>query len=528
MQRIAVSTRNAPLATAMLVLLTSIVGGCGEQKVICPDGYYAKEQFCYPNPTGGGGGGGTTDTAGQPDTAVQDAAVSDGTSSLDTVADTGAPDTAPPDAGAPDTSPPDTAKPDTTPTDTAKPDTGGGGSKNPIGAACTDGFDCISGLECFSWPKGYCTVPGCTIGGQPCPGSAVCWGADAQSQLCIAGCELNTDCRLADGYACKRLTASWGGLDAQLCLPGGKATPGLTCKGPLDCSGESTCVTDIPGGYCARVGCGKGDDCEAGTACVLREGKPLCLKTCAADSECQVGGGLVRKCVTRTDLSKATVKVCLDSDKAAPVGAECLADLDCSSGKCTIVAKGTCQIGGAPCLTDAQCGASGPCDMAKEKEKGVCTQPCGKDQGCPTGSACVSDGDALSGSCAAICQGPGDADTCKIPGTECVFGTPIAPPGGAATQTYACAPRPAGSAGANCTTSDECGSGGFCFTNAGKTAGFCQLPCGIGKPACPFGTLCVNSGLAFCERVCSVDYDCPVQMQCITGAAPPNKTCSKP
>lgn len=497
----------------------------GEKEVLCPPGYSAEGVYCYPEKTGGGGGGGQDTTqadtgGGQPDTATIDTGVTDAGSDVGGATDAQA-DVAdaanPTDTGTVDAGKPDAGEPDI-----------GGGSKNPVGAKCADGLDCLAGLECFSWPGGYCTVPGCSVGGVPCPGSSVCWGSDEKSQLCIAGCELNSECRTGEGYACKRLTSTWGGLDAQLCLPGGKQAPGTTCKGPLDCSGESTCITDIAGGYCARVGCGKGDACEAGTACVLREGKPLCLKTCTADAECQVGGGLVRKCVTRTDLGKQTVQVCLDSDKAAPVGAECLADLDCQSGKCTIVAKGTCQTGGAPCLTDAQCGASGPCDLAKEKEKGVCTQPCGKDLGCPIGSVCVSDGDALSGSCAASCQGPGDADSCKIPGTECVYGTPIAPPGGAATPSYACAPRPAGSAGANCASSDECNSGGYCFTNAGKTAGFCQLPCGIGKPACPFGTICVNSGLAFCERICSVDYDCPVQMACVSGAAPPNKTCSKP
>ena len=500
---------------ALIFAIGCIALACsGEKTVICPAGYHAEGMFCYPDASGGTT---PTDTATATDTGATDSAVAD-TNQVE--------DTAVADSGEPDTTQPDTAQPDTSQADTATTDTKDvSTSKNPIGAACTDGLDCKAGLECFSWPGGYCTQPGCSIGGSPCPGSATCWGADAKSQLCTAGCEVNSDCRLDDGYACKRLTQAWGGVDTQLCLPGGTSKPGTLCKGPLDCSGESTCVTDIPGGYCARVGCGKGDSCETGTACVLRDGKPLCLKVCTGDVDCQVGGGLPRKCALRTDLSKVEVKVCLDTDKAAPVGGDCLADLDCQSGKCQIVAKGTCQVGGLPCLVDAQCGANGPCEISKDKEKGVCSQPCGKDAGCPIGALCVPGSDQLSGSCAPTCKGPGDSDTCKTPGTECVYGVPIATPGGTASPGYACALRPAGSAGANCIATSECTTGS-CFTNAAKTAGYCQGTCGPGKPICPFGSECIDSGIALCERLCSVDYDCPVQMICGTGT--PTKTCTLP
>ena len=404
--------------TLILALVATMSACSGEKKVICPDGYHAEGMFCYPDSNGG-----TTPT----DTGGGD---------LDTVADSSSADTAVTDTTATDdTGGPsnDTALADTA-VDTTQPDTSVADAKdvnvnkNPIGAACVDGLDCKAGLECFSWPGGYCTQPGCSISGSPCPGSATCWGADDKSQICTAGCEINGDCRLDDGYACKRLTLAWGGVDTQLCLPGGAAKPGTLCKGPLDCSGESTCVTDIPGGYCARVGCGKGDSCESGTACVLRDGKPLCLKVCTGDVDCQVGGGLPRKCALRSDLSKVEVKVCLDTDKAAPVGGDCLADLDCQSGKCQIVAKGTCQVGGLPCIVDGQCGANGPCELSKDKEKGICSQPCGKDAACPIGSLCVPGTDLLSGSCAPTCKGPGDSETCKTPGTECVYGVPIATP----------------------------------------------------------------------------------------------------
>lgn len=506
------SRQQALRVAAAIAGLLTLAAGCGEKKVVCPAGYRVSGIYCEPLPPGVGAedSGGVSD--GAIFDAVADAAVEDATT------DASGEETAEWDGldGSADTAKDvafDAGKDAST------------GSKSPIGAACEDGLDCKAGLECFAWPDGYCTVPSCSPS-SPCPGSASCWGADPKSLICVAGCELNTDCRVAEGYACKRLTQAFGGVDAQLCLPSGAKKAGLTCKGPLDCQGEATCLLDMPGGYCARVGCGKGDPCEAGTACVLRDGKPLCLKTCDVDADCQVGAGLPRICALRTDLTKVQVKVCLDTDKAAPVGGACLADLDCQSGKCTIVAKGTCQVGGMPCLTDGQCGANGPCDLAKEKEKGVCTQPCAKDKACPLGALCVPGPDGLAGSCAPGCQGPGDAETCKTPGTECVYGQPIAVAGGVATPGYACAARPMGSAGANCIATSECQSGGNCFTNIQKTAGYCQVLCGPGKSACAFGTTCVDSGIAFCERICSVDYDCPVQMICGSGPSP--KTCTLP
>ncbi|HAN31654.1 MAG TPA: hypothetical protein DCQ06_08670, partial [Myxococcales bacterium] len=265
--------------------------------------------------------------------------------------------------------------------------------------------------------------------------------------------------------------------------------------------------------------------CPSATACVLRDGKPTCLATCKDDIQCQVEGNFPRTCVERTNLTKGLVKVCLDSTKAAPIGAECGADLDCESGKCTLIATGGCKVGGSSCLTDAQCGSNGPCVADKSKEKGICTLPCAPDAACPSNSICVPGaGGALVGTCQAACQGPGDAANCIAPGTECIFGQPIAAGGFASPSSYACAPRPKGSPGANCMVLKDCQSQD-CTTNAKGTAGYCSAARGSGKPPCPFGTKCINTGLAFCERMCLNDFDCPLEMACKTSGAPGVKTC---
>ena len=79
----------------------------------------------------------------------------------------------------------------------------------------------------------------------------------------------------------------------------------------------------------------------------------------------------------------------------------------------------------------------------------------------------------------------------------CMFGQPIAPPFGSQPPTYACAPSVKGKPGALCTGKADCASKD-CSTNAKGTAGFCTADCGAGQPECPFGTICVSSGLDQC------------------------------
>jgi hypothetical protein len=507
--------RSAAIAA---ISLTALANCDGETKVVCPAGYHAEGTYCYedaPIPaqdTVGGDSAEPQDTGGATDAAATDTVKDSDSSGKD-----GSGDGSATDGGSGDT------KADSS---DIKADTKPGG-KSPVGAACSDDYDCLSGLTCFNWPKGYCTVANCDAPGANCPGSSVCYGEVKTNQLCHAACDLNEDCRSADGYACKRYSAEFGGMEARLCAPGGKNATGLGCAKPSDCAGANTCLTDMAGGYCARLGCGGSDPCSSGEACVLRNGKPVCLRTCVADVECAIGGNFPRKCVDKTDLTKKPVKVCLDSTKSAPVGAACLADLDCDTKLCSIFAKGSCTTGGLPCLSDMQCGAAGPCVLDPAKEKGVCTAPCSADTKCPAGAVCVPGKDKTSGSCQPACKGPGDDAACGgVPGLVCLYGSPIPAGGNPASPTYACAPLAAGSAGAQCTQTKDCVNA-LCLTNDAQNAGYCAPSCGSAA-YCPFGSLCDGSGLAQCLKMCSVEFDCPPQMKCgaISGLA--GKVCLPP
>ncbi len=393
-------------------------------------------------------------------------------------------------------------------------DTGGG--KKVVGAGCADDLDCLGGLQCFSWPKGYCTMTPCADTGTPCPGASQCWSGDAvMPKVCSQTCDSVNDCRKADGYGCKRLSMTFGAIDANLCLPSGPNSVGMGCTKPLDCAGDNTCLTDMAGGYCARLGCGLADACEADSSCVMRNGKFTCLKTCTADTECAIATKQSRKCVTKTDVKKKTVQVCLDTIKAAPVGSPCVADLDCDSKQCTIFAKGTCATGGQACLTDGQCGAAAPCNIPTDGslDKGTCSALCDTSKNCPTGGFCVGDPVSGSGSCAAKCMGPGDDTSCGgVPGLECLFGQPLVTPTGVTQPGYACGPRPAGSAGSNCTSNADCTKGTNCIVNAQTTGGYCASPCS--DTPCPFGSVCTDLGIKMCQRMCSIDEDCPALFTC--------------
>ena len=492
---------------AVLALGTS---ACGKTKYTCPGGYHLIGTGCYPNEETP-----ATDTGGGADvTSIFDLGK----------ADLGAKDLGEPadaeevDANAP---PIDVVKADAK-TDVPSP------PKKGVGAACIDDFDCVSGvLTCYAWPGGYCSATSCKDVGALCPGASLCWSS-GKADLCVGTCDDNTDCRPKEGYACKRLSQTFGGVDAKFCLPGGKGALGAGCTGPLDCGGTATCLTDMAGGYCGRLGCGSSDPCDAGSSCILRGGKPTCMKTCLADSDCQISTKEPRKCVQKTDLTKKPVLVCSDSSKANPVGASCLADLDCETKLCVIYAKGTCSTGGAPCINDAQCGAGAPCVLDPAAEKGSCGSPCSVDKGCPINSVCVPGvGSAQAGTCQPGCKGPGDDATCTVPGLMCIYGDPLPPPAGSATAAYSCSAQPAGSAGASCTESSECKSG-TCMTNAAVTAGYCASNCGSGLPPCNFGSVCVDTGLAMCMKRCSGDYDCPAQMACLQSPQAGGKVCLAP
>ncbi len=507
-------------AISQLWLLAAVaIAGCGT-KYTCPENFVVNGSLCVCPEVGFHQDGVTC---------IKDDVPAD-TTTADTLSDVA--DTAGSELSGTDNDTATDQPGDVTGSDTPGPDVpyDSGPAKKVVGAACTDDIDCVGGLQCFSWPKGYCTMTPCAATGTPCPGNAQCWTSDATAPaVCSQACDTVNDCRAADGYGCKRLSTPFGGIDANLCLPAGASKVGMGCTKPLDCSGDNTCLTDMNGGYCARIGCSATDPCDADASCVMRNGSFVCLKTCLADTDCAIATKQSRKCVTKTDVKKKTVQVCLDSVKAAPVGAACVADLDCDSKLCSIFAKGTCSVGGAVCLTDVECGASAPCNIPKDGslDKGVCSAACDTNKNCPTGGFCVGQGNTGTGTCSGTCKGPGDADSCGgVPGMTCLFGQPLVTPTGVTQPGYACAPRAAGTAGADCTSNADCGKGTNCIVNAQANGGYCATSCDT--TPCPFGSACADLGIKMCERMCGIDEDCPPLFVCKQDNQAGTKVCTLP
>ena len=515
-----------PRLSLRLLPLLALLVACGT-KYTCPENFVLQGNSCYcPE----GQGFHQDGVQCLKDLPAED--TTDGTS--DTVSDiqtvdqqTGGDATDLPDTGATDDAVDNDVAPDV-PTVDVQPDVQ---KKKVVGASCTDDIDCLGGLECFAWPAGYCTMTSCTDTGTPCPGASQCWQPDSTlPKICAQSCEGDSDCRGADGYACKRLTTDFGGVDAALCAPSGANAVGMGCEKPLDCAGSATCLTDMKGGYCARVGCGLSDPCDKGSACVLRNGKFMCLKTCAADTDCAIATKQIRKCVSKSDVQKKTVQVCSDSSKSSPVGSACIADLDCDSKFCSIYAKGTCSVGGALCVNDSQCGPSGPCVIPSDGsgEKGICSALCDTTKDCPTGGLCIASPGSSSGTCQPKCMGPGDDASCGgVPGNMCLFGQPLVTPTGPQLASYGCATRPNGTAGADCSDSTDCAKGANCITNSTQTGGYCADPCD-GTKACPFGNVCVDlfgGGAGLCNRMCSIDADCPGLFTCKNSTQAGTKVC---
>jgi len=129
---------------------------------------------------------------------------------------------------------------------------------------CVDGF-CFDETEC---PDGYL-----------CP-----WeDTDLYEVICAAPCDGDSDCRAAT--ACKWLVSGRG------CAETGGGLNGASCESYSDCGGQRTCVA-WEGGYCARIGCTRGSDCEAGTHCFMDGDIGVCALDCFdSDDICRLDEG---------------------------------------------------------------------------------------------------------------------------------------------------------------------------------------------------------------------------------------------
>ncbi len=220
---------------------------------------------------------------------------------------------------------------------------------------------------------------------------------EAASAIC------GTTCRAQDVNACS--TGNTGLAAAcktfptgvSVCSPSGLGTTGARCRNAGDCEGSRIC-TDMPGGYCATVGCSRGE-CPSGEVCAL-VGKLnlfMCLRECEGPGACDPGLGYDclpvegrRACVLEELMVPAEV---VDSGPS-PVE-DCASSLECTQ-------RGFCgaQPGQPTCvLTEDGCRASRDCAW-----QGLCALPppdrpqTGNDgcwatiQGCRESAACRRSG----------------------------------------------------------------------------------------------------------------------------------------
>ncbi|MBI2896834.1 MAG: hypothetical protein HYY06_24970 [Deltaproteobacteria bacterium] len=141
---------------------------------------------------------------------------------------------------------------------------------SPIGAPCSDHSGCESDLCNTDDPGGQCTQV-CTDSSD-CPTGAVC-----SEGLCFSACEVDADCREAEGYSCQ------GDAPDRFCdvAPEPRAPIGDACGADEDCE-SGLCDTEDPGGQCTQA-CSATTGCPAGSICAER----FCRAICTTDADCR-------------------------------------------------------------------------------------------------------------------------------------------------------------------------------------------------------------------------------------------------
>jgi MYXO-CTERM domain-containing protein len=308
----------------------------------------------------------------------------------------------------------------------------------PLGAPCTSGDECrsldcreIDGTRvctaaCGPFPDaacpegGYCDVEGCgeglcrpwTAGGSGGPGSSCTRASECSARFCLDGrCERRCVRGGLDCYADEACEAGEDGCGA--CRPAsevpGPRASGEPCGSDGDCDGAACVLDDAWGAsegdgerfrYCAGP-CSEGGLCGEGRRCV--EGR------CARGARASSGEpcGVPADCGSGTCAEEGEGGRCLES---CSDGGTCVPGFRCNGGYCRPTAA---RLGD-------RCGPSDPCDdgeCVSFAGGSACVRACRDVSECPSGLACIGEGDRERGWCApAWALRGGEGCGCAVPG----------------------------------------------------------------------------------------------------------------
>ena len=279
-----------------------------------------------------------------------------------------------------------------------------------VGAACAAPADCDQialsgdaddgedgGRLCLKTPGGYCAT-GC-YWSLECPDGSICEDVgDPLTRFCLDGCLSSDDCRA--GYRCdlSRAVATVTGGQAGVCrvncesdascpaghlcdkssgacLPADGAVNGDPCADPGQCR-SALCMAGFPdGGYCSQA-CGTGvrDRCQDGSTCVtVAASNALCMKSCDPDKDgCRQGYACL------LEEGRAVCMPRCDAGRTCTGGARC----DPSSGDCVDPTDGD-----PPADAPAGCSLDNECRDDHICEESICVPGCGVD-GCGADEVC--------------------------------------------------------------------------------------------------------------------------------------------
>jgi hypothetical protein len=304
-----------------------------------------------------------------------------------------------------------------------------------IGTSCgQDMQQCDGNGNCVGCNKDQdCPDPG-ACKSKFCDTNHVCSPKSAQDgsgcnanggQVCLAGacvvCIDSGDCNASQSEVCTNnmCVTSCGdgskdGLESDVDCGGICSTK---CGTNKNCNGNTDCSSKVcTGGKCQAPSCtdtvknGSETDVDCGGATCDGQGKTCADgKSCGADADCMSGHCINNKCAsgcadgakdgTETDVDCGGA-TCVAQGKTCGDGKMCMADTDCTSGKCT---GGTCAM--PTCMDSVQNGNETDVDCGG----GTCPK-------CANGDKCAAGTDCTSGFCYVTGGGAGQktchADQC--------------------------------------------------------------------------------------------------------------------